>query len=359
MPKTPEIRVPATAFQDAFRGVAVTIERKNILPILSCVRLRTTYEGQLELTGMSSAGQITDLVNLLDDSAGDIDICIPAEKLAPIALSTHDSITIKPKEAGRVIVSTDRSRATLPSLDGADFPTMEVAEQIVAEFDSPGLGKLIESVAFVADERDIRDYCQGVWMESDGQSVQVVATDVKMMAVNQLTIAVPQFGFMLREKSAGLIAELDPERILVTDDAIIAERGSARLVVKKALHKFPDWRRVLPELNNSVTFRAEELRNAIGMHRVYDHKLGAVQFVYDDGYLARIKDTEHEADFELSAIGDDIDTSLAHAFKGDQLAKMLAHIVSENVTIFWNGKKPVGFLMQEGTWRGIVSCLNI
>lgn len=359
MPKTPEIHVPATAFQDAFRDVAVTIERKNILPILSCVRLRTTYEGQLELTGMSSAGQITDLVNLLDNSAGDIDICIPAEKLAPIALSTHESITIKPKEAGRVIVSTDRSRATLPSLPGADFPTMDVADEVIAEFDSPSFGKLVESVAFVADERDIRDYCQGVWMESDGQSVQVVATDVLTMAVNEITIAVPQFGFMLREKSALLLSSLDPERILVTADAIIATRGSMRLVVKKALQKFPNWRRGLPELKNSVTFSTEELRNAIGMHRVYDGKVGAVQFLYDDGYLARIKDAEHEADFELNAIGDEVDTSFVHAFKGEQLAKMLSHVDSEHVTIFWNADDPRGFLMQQGTWRGLVSRLTI
>ncbi|WP_233343678.1 hypothetical protein [Burkholderia cepacia] len=356
----PIIRVEASDFAGAFDLVEKAIDRRSILPAATCIRLRAGDDHRIEYFGTSGAGTIATRTPMKILQEGEFDVCVPAEKLAPLVgkASGHIKLSITP--AGRLLVESSRSRAQLPMMPGADMPQPQSPGAALAEVDVPGLGALVESVSFVADDKDIRDYCQGVWIESDGQAIHAVATDVVTMATNQIAIKAPEFGFMLMEKSAKLLTAFNPERIAVMQDGIIAIRGESTLQVKKALLKFPAWRRIAPDLKNSITFPLAQLRDAISVHRFYDSKIGAVRFFNDgDGYQIEIKDGEHDVEFELEGVEESGDVKFEHAFKGEQLAKMLARISGDQVTLFWDPAQPRGFLMQEGTWRGIVSRINL
>ncbi|MBR8344697.1 hypothetical protein [Burkholderia ambifaria] len=356
----PIIRVEASDFSGAFDLVEKAIDRRSLLPAAACIRLRVGDDHQIEYFGMSAAGSIATRTPMQILQEGDFDVCVPAEKLAPLVSKASGAIKLSLTPNGRLLVESARSRAQLPMLHGASMPEPQSPGAPLAEFDSPGLGELVESVAFIADEKDIRDFCQGVWIESDGNGIHVVATNVLMMATNQIAIKAPEFGFMLMEKSAALLTAFNPERIIVMQDGVIAVRGESTLQAKKALMKYPSWRRIPPDLKNSITFPLAQLRDAISVHRFYDSRIGAVRFSYDgDGYQIEIKDGEHDVDFELEGVEESGDIKFEYAFKGEQLAKMLTRITGEKVTMFWDPARPVGFLMQEGTWRGIVSRINM
>ncbi|KVO11754.1 hypothetical protein [Burkholderia ubonensis] len=356
----PIIRIETSDFASAFGLVDAAIDRRSNTTAMNCVRLRTIANHRLELFGASSAGQITTDVPMKIMQEGEFNVCVPAEKLAPLIASAADHVKLSMAPNGRLQFESKRTRGSIPMLPGAVMPEAHSPGEPLAEFDSPGIGALIESVAFVSDEKDIREYCQGVWLESDGKNVHAVATNVLMMATNQLAIGVPQFGFMLTEKSSLLLAGFDPERLIIMQDGVVAMRGDAKLHMKKALLKFPAWRKGMPELKNSITFSLAQLREAISVTRFYDSKLGVVRFLNDgDGYQIAIKDGEHEVDFDLDNVEQSGDAPFEHAFKGEQLAKMLARLSGETVTFFWDAIAPRGFLMQDGTWRGIVSRLTL
>ncbi|KOR22960.1 hypothetical protein [Burkholderia cenocepacia] len=356
----PIIRVEASDFAGAFDLVEKAIDRRSIIPAAACIRLRAGDDHRIEYFGTSAAGTIATRTPMKILQEGDFDVCVPAEKLAPLVGKASGAIKLSITPNGRLLVESARSRAQLPMLPGATMPQPQSPGEALAEFDTPGLGELIESVAFIADDKDIRDFCQGVWIESDGEGIHVVATNVLMMATNQIAIKAPEFGFMLMEKSAALLTGFNPERIVVMQDGIIAVRGESTLQAKKALMKYPAWRRIPPDLKNSITFPLAQLRDAISVHRFYDSRIGAVRFFNDgDGYQIEIKDGEHDVDFELEGVEESGDVKFEYAFKGEQLAKMLARITGDKVTLFWDPARPVGFLMQEGSWRGIVSRINL
>lgn len=357
------IRVPTSELRDAFAAVNATIDRRSSTPVMSCIRLRTLADHRLELFGTSIAGQVTALVSMAVIKPGDIDVCVPADKLAPIlgaAAPADGYVEFAILPNGRLGVERPGCTAKLPIVPGETLPVAAQDDTVIADFDIPGLGHLIGSVEFAANDKDIRPYCQGVWLESDGECVYAVATDVNTMAINQATIAVPLFGFMLMAKSAALLAAFDPERLIVSNESLIAVKGDARLHMKKALLKYPAWRRGLPELKNSITFRTHQLRDAISMHRFYDGQTGAVRFECDgDGYFVRVKDTDQDAQFFLDVVSQSGDESFQHVFKGEQIAQIVSRAGDDTVTFFWDAKAPRGFLVQNGTWRGLVSRITL
>lgn len=353
------ISIETACMRKAIEHVGPSVGRKSSAMAFRHIRIRA--QGSLiEFVGASGETQATyrGECQSKDDSA--FDLCVPADRIAPILDIADLTITITPQDNGRVKFSTGKSRIALPSIPGWDFPIMRVEGDTVVDIDVAGLGDLLKAVSFAADPRDIREFCQGVWLESDGTELTATATDGHVMATAQVALAAPSFCTLLSVHAATLVASLDPEQITVTNSHITARRGNAEIVVVPMASRPINWRRMVPEPKSAITFDSASLREAVSLHKFYGDKLGAVRFSIKDGqYEIDIDDKENAANVSIDELESAGDHGFEFAFKGELLAQLLMRSPADKTTFYWDPQaKTRAVLVQNGNWRGVLSPLT-
>jgi DNA polymerase III sliding clamp (beta) subunit (PCNA family) len=352
------ISIPSTVMKDALKKIGPAVDRRSPLKAFQSVRIRVSGVS-FEMTAGAIDGQATYRAQI-DGASAPIDVCVEADRLVPLVAVADDEIVLSPQKNGRVKFSTSSHTVTVPSIPGSEFPLIKSEGAVIADVDVVGLPDLISSVSFAAAPKDIRPYCQGVWLESDGEVFSANATDSKVMAAAQVPLAAAPFSLMLSVSACELIAAIDPDHIEITSSHLKARGNNVELIVCPVSAPKIDWRRLSPEPKNSIVFDGDALREAVSMHRHYGDKVGTVRFITEGAECTvEIDNVESKAESALDAkLGSD-ETSFNFSFSGSQLSKVLQHAPEEEVTIYWDAEKPRAFLIQNGNWRGVISPLIV
>lgn len=179
---------------------------------------------------------------------------VPAKKLAdackamaanlPVKLSVYD---------GRVMVSSGQTKYKIPTLPANDFPS-DTWSEVTGSFLIPAnkLKAMLADCMNSMAKDDARYYLNGVCLHTEGEQLNVVATDGHRLAVSEFTLVEPpERKFIITSKLAHILCREIP----ASEDSVRVEFGSGFCRVKwsdwvvsgKLIDGvYPDYRRVIP-----------------------------------------------------------------------------------------------------------------
>ena len=140
-------------------------------------------DGKLSLTGTDLEVEMVSRASIDDSQDGET--TVPARKLFEIVRALPDGAKITLSHTGdKATVQAGRSRFTLATLPGNDFPAIEDVD-LVERIRVPesALKELIERTAFAMAQQDVRYYLNGLLLDLRENSLRCVATDGHRLAL--------------------------------------------------------------------------------------------------------------------------------------------------------------------------------
>ena len=255
------------------------VERRNTIPILSNVLVRTEDSGmRLKATDLDI--EITENVAAMGDEPGAT--TVPAHLLYDIVRKLPDGSEVKLQTNGegtQMTVSSGRSNFKLQCLPEADFPDITAgALSHSFSLSAADLLRLIERTQFAISTEETRYYLNGIYlhtMEADGDlSLRAVATDGHRLA--RAEVKAPSGsegmpGIIVPRKTVGEVQKLlgdcaDDTMIAVelSDSKIRFTIGEVVMTSKLIDGTFPDYQRVIPQNNDkALTLDRQTFSNAV------------------------------------------------------------------------------------------------
>jgi DNA polymerase-3 subunit beta len=330
------------AFLKPLQLVVSVVERRQTLPVLSNV-LISLEKNKLSLTGTDLEVEIVGAVELSGDSeAGET--TVPARKLMDICKSLPDKSEISfTEDAGRIQISSGRSRYTLSTLPAAEFPSVDDSPGEV-EFSLPALALkgLIDKTAFAMAQQDVRYYLNGMlWEAADGQ-LRAVATDG-----HRLAMATQPMPFTVPEKIQSIVPRkgvVELSRILSDEEQITVTLGSNHVRIQGDDFRFtsklidgayPDYERVLPKGGTkSVIGSREGLRHAFARAAILSNeKYRGVRLQLSDSLLQITANNPEQEQAEEEVTVDYSGGDLEIGFNVNYLLDVLNVLKGDNVQI--------------------------
>ncbi len=235
------------------------VSNKPQLPILQNILLET--QGNLlhitatnmETTVMTTSGA------KVEKEGG---LCVQAKLLADLVSSLPQETVVLEEKEGALLVSTTRTKATLPGIGKGEFPPMNVPkkEKRMMKGDKDileGLGKAL----FAAATDEGRPILTGVKMETKGQSLLLAATDGYRLSVvtisdktgEEFDLVVPARALIEVLKIAGEKEEGE-DGVAFTqaeDGQLTFVIGDTRVMTRILDGEYPDFRKIIPKTHTT------------------------------------------------------------------------------------------------------------
>ncbi|EAS48984.1 DNA polymerase III, beta subunit [Aurantimonas manganoxydans SI85-9A1] len=243
------------------------VERRNTIPILSNVLLKTEGEG-LRLKATDLDLEITESAPATGEQEGAT--TVPAHLLYDIVRKLPDGAEVSlatNAEGTQMTVSSGRSNFRLQCLPESDFPDITAGTLSHAfKLKAAELGRLIERTQFAISTEETRYYLNGIYLhtiEADGDlQLRAVATDGHRLArADQKAPAGSEGmpGIIIPRKTVGELQKLlgdsndEAEISVELSDAKIRFTIGAVVMTSKLIDgTFPDYQRVIPQNNDKA-----------------------------------------------------------------------------------------------------------
>lgn len=257
---------------EPLQTVMGVVERKQTLPILSCVLLtidkrRISVVGtdlEIELTGHSPFPETSSAFRLT----------LPGKKLLDICRALPENATIELySEKQQVVLRSQRSRFTLSTLPAEDYPNTEQQNiNLQTQINQQDLLRLLQRTHFAMAQQDVRYYLNGMLFEFTHNKLRTVATDGHRLATDtlcadipgeqQIQVIVPRKGVL--ELMRLLTPSEQPVTIAVGSSYIQAIGDHYTFVSKLVEGRFPDYQRVIPKNSDKrITIDREVFKQAL------------------------------------------------------------------------------------------------
>jgi DNA polymerase-3 subunit beta len=324
-----EIIVKKSELVNALARVQGIVEKKNTVPILSCVLL--------EVEGSHLFVSATDLeislrsryeANVSSEGA----VTAPAKKLFEIVRELSDGdVRMTAEEGGWVRIEQGRSRFKVMSLPKEDFPTNpqgEEGERI--EFEPKMLTEMIDKTGFAMSHDQTRHALNGILWEMTpigGGEVEcrMVGTDGHRLAyikrlcrgeVAEVKSAIVPRKAIVELKR--LISESGEEKIEVflQDNSMSFRLGENNMLTRLVEGQFPDYQQVIPSeiLRKAIVDREAFYRAVRRVSTLSTDRSTPLKFTFKEGgvMISAVNPEVGEAteDLEADFHGEDLEIGL-------------------------------------------------
>lgn len=248
--------------QKSLSHVQNIVEKRNTIPVLSNVLL-TIHDGKLRITATDMDLSIDELIETQVSQEGSV--TAPAHMLYEIVkkLPSGVDITLESQsDSSQLIVSSGKSKFTLPCLPVSDFPVIsegDLPSKFEITIDS--LLSLVDKTRFAISTEETRYYLNGIYLHianDDDKKLRAVSTDGHRLA--RAEVAVPQGaetmpGIILPRKTVLELRKLlegveGNVKIELSDTRIKFSFLDIVLTSKLIDGKFPDYEKVIPQGND-------------------------------------------------------------------------------------------------------------
>ena len=320
----------------ALGSVSGVVAKRSTLPVLSNVLIRR-HGDVVEFIGSDLEAQMRTAVPLGGD-AGDYATTLNARKLIDIlrTLPAEQMVTIE-ESGGKTVLKSGRSKFQLQSLPAEDFPLVTESSDFGPELTvkQKDLKRCLDQVTFAAAVQDMRYYLVGVLFAVEAGKLHTIATDGHRLAMTatKLDGEFPDQSVIVPRKAVGEL-----QRLIKTGAGDVTMRFSSNqarfsfdgveFVTKLVEGKFPDYKRVIPRLNDkSVTIPRAELVSAVQrIALMTDEKFRGVSVTFAPGVIgmdvrSKEGDTGNE-EIVTEYVGDEVKIGLNVAYVLDVLGTM-------------------------------------
>jgi len=235
--------------ENLLKKVISATEKKSALPILSNFLLEAT-ENKLTVQG-------TDLeVHVSASTIADVEeegkVCVNAKKLTDISRllpSTEVNITT---DDNKLKIKSGKTKYSLPIFPIDEFPPLyPFPENISFTVDGDNLLKAINKTIYATSKEESRFALQGVLFKSNGNQIDVVATDGHRLALykiektgeGDIDIILPQKALNELKK---LTTDFEDIEVASTDQYTFFRTKEWMLMTRVLEGAFPDYTQVIP-----------------------------------------------------------------------------------------------------------------
>jgi DNA polymerase-3 subunit beta len=272
-----KVTVERAALLRSLGHVHRVVERRNTIPILSNVLLRSDGSG-LRLKATDLDIEVTETIAA--DAAQGGATTVPAHVIYDIIRKLPEGAQVSLEtagDAGQMQIRSGRSRFMLQALPESDFPDLAAGE-MPFKFSLPpmDLRRLIDKTQFAISTEETRYYLNGIYfhtIETGGATMlRAVATDGHRLA--RVEIPAPQGadgmpGVIVPRKAVAEIQKLveaaeENVSVELSSSKIRVTLGGVVLTSKLIDGTFPDYQRVIPTGNDKrLTVDRDEFAKAV------------------------------------------------------------------------------------------------
>jgi DNA polymerase III subunit beta len=250
--------------------VSGVVDRRQTLPILSNLLFKLESNSLLVTATDMEVELIVSLEVPLEQTG---ELTLPARKLLDIcrALPQESNLQFEVKN-DRVLIKSGKSRFTLATLPAPEYPVIEITENIATfKIKQKALDQLLSNTQFAMAQQDVRYYLNGLLLEIYSDKLRAVATDGHRLALDEteintsldelIQIIVPRKGIT---ELTRLLQDDSEIEIQVSANHIRIKNTNTCFTSKLIDGRFPDYKRVIPELSETPVFAdREELKNSL------------------------------------------------------------------------------------------------
>lgn len=341
-----KFHLPKELFQTALSKVSGSVQRTNVIDILSNVLIRVE-DKRIQFTCNDLESQMShtislDVENIIESGA----TTVPAKKLIEIVKTSPPGVKITfTAERNKATLSAGRSRFTLQCISADRFPEMEKVKMNTLSHVNAGLFKTaIDQVSYAMAVADHRYYLNGMLIEVADNTMKLVATDGHRLGLTSLPITNlnEDYTILAPRKSileiSRLVNHIDSDSTLTISSGsnfFQIETDDFSYTSKLIDGKFPDYNRVIPANNDvKIVANKNELRTVLNRVAVLSNeKYNAVRLnLKQNEILVTTNNTENEEAEEFIEVDyEGSDTLLC--FNVKLLTDAISSFSSEKVSI--------------------------
>jgi DNA polymerase-3 subunit beta len=251
-----DITINRDALLKPLQSVSSVVEKKQTLPVLSNVLLRTK-DGVLSLTGTDLEIELVGFVPVVSMMA-EGEATVSARKLFDICRTLPESCLLRlALEKNSLIVRAEGSCFTLNTLPVQDFPNLENSEYPTQfKIKQTNLKNLFAKTYFAMGQQDVRHYLNGAFLDIRQNTMKCVAADGHRLALTSMEdeqlanvdvrVIVPRksvlelIRLMGSEGNEDVTVQVGENRICVTTPDYI-------FTSKLINAQYPDYNRLIPK----------------------------------------------------------------------------------------------------------------
>jgi DNA polymerase-3 subunit beta len=266
-----ELTIERAKFLNELQILQGVVERKNTIPILANILLKTE-DGGLDLTSTDLDLTLHTRVKAQIGSTGGV--CVPARKLFDLVRSLEsDQLKLKLLENHYLGLTAGNGKYKLVAQPAEDFPTVPRLEGTSALSLPLSLWKrMTRKVLFAVSSEEKRFQLSGALLKEKGKELELVATDGHRLAVADFPrpggkSAMPPL--LIPKKALSEILKIDaPDdaelSISHSENHLAFSVGDRKLIVRLLDVNFPEYEKVLVRDNDkSITIARQVLENVV------------------------------------------------------------------------------------------------
>ena len=261
------------ALWEAVQVVSSVAASRNTLPILANVLVKADDQIQLAATDLEVGVKYVANGEIVESGS----ITIPAKKLSdivrelPSATDSGESAKVKLTTLAndRVEINCENARFRIVGLTDEEFPSLpELGDDFLA-IDSDILCRMIQKTAFAVSTEETRHFLNGIYFCVNSESVTMVATDGKRLAVATNSLRSMQktepvdkeIGVIVPTKAVNNIVRTfagdEDVKIALLENQIVFATQNMTLISRLIEGEYPDYKAVMsPAMSNEIQLLA-------------------------------------------------------------------------------------------------------
>jgi DNA polymerase-3 subunit beta len=297
-----KLTIDKSDFHRGLSHLQAVVEKRNSMPILANVLLRTLGRGEqahLELAATDLEVGVRDVRAAQVETEGTM--TVSARKLFDIVRELPDEpLHLEATASAFLEIRSGRIHFSLAGTTGEEYPSLpEFSPDRLVSLHATILSTMIERTVYAASLDETRYNLNGVYFEvlAESQKIRMVATDGHRLALVDRGIGsavesligdviIPRKGLAELKR---LVDEEDADQVEISFDATngLARKGSVTLFMRLIEGKFPNYQQVIPSVvEQRLTLAAEPLIRAVRRVALLSaERSHAVQFELSKGAL--------------------------------------------------------------------------
>ncbi|MDR3156176.1 MAG: DNA polymerase III subunit beta [Holosporaceae bacterium] len=269
-------------------------DKKSVVPILSHVLLEFCNSG-LRVKATDLDHSLLDIVPAEISTFGTV--AVPAVTLYDIIRKSPDDVTLEfslSDKGNRCVISSEKSRFDLAALDHADFPEINILDA-AEKFTVPSfrLNKLISRTRFAISPEENRLNLSGIYFHREDVLLKAAATDGHRLSTSYIDAPAGNVpGVIISRKTIFEVKKLldvhgGDVSLTFSNNQVQFEIGDTILISKLIDGKFPEYKKVIPEMSQDffIVNRAKFLEIIDRLSVMSDDKLRIIKLELNKNIL--------------------------------------------------------------------------
>jgi DNA polymerase-3 subunit beta len=262
-----ELKIGVQELSRALARPQGIVEKKSTMPILSHVLIEAQKSGELTVSAtdldVAVQGQ-----HQCESVVKEGKVAVPARHLFDIVKALPEaSASLRKTQNNYLEVRSGAAEFRIVGLPAEDFPALPKPEKVpFVQVDAATMLGLIERTTFAVSSDETRYNLNGVFFETQGGKVRLVATDGHRLSLAEAEspgdfklkkgVIIPRKGLLELKKLLAEAVEGGEEKpsaeLGFVESSAIVRRAGVTLVMRLIEGMFPDYHQVIPKAGEKV-----------------------------------------------------------------------------------------------------------